>query len=708
MKLDSGIKKIAMKHTLLSIALLFFAALSFAQPLNKATYSTMISTAEEALANMDYYNALDQYNQAYEERKDKDLIPIIADLHFKLRDYKRAENYYKRVFRKYRGKDPEVDPQIRFNYAIVLKTMGQYDEAIEHLQKVLAETTDEKLKDLTELQITGAEMGKVLRPVPRLRVENAGNNVNTSFSEYSAYLTEDGKEMYYASFQRDDVIILEGKEEENRYATILKAAKSDKGWGDPTALDDRINRPGYHTANITLSPDGRTMYFTRQQMTGNVVSESNIFYSDLTGTDYTAAKEVVGVNGNWIAKHPAIGELFGKEVMFFVSDMQGGEGGFDIYYATYKGNGVFADPVNLGPKINTAADEVTPFYRDGNLYFSSNGHPGIGGYDIFSSIWNGTTWSEPKNMGLGYNSQLDDRYFMIDKEGYHGVLLSNREGTRSTHSKTCCDDIYEFTIEKIELDAIVGTFNAESGEPLLNASVQLFELTDNQMTPIDEQSNEKGNVFAFPLLLNKSYVAIANANGFYPDTSEVFNTVGFKESKKLEHRLRLRPMPPEPEYEDIEVTINEPIRLNNIYYDFDDDKILPDAENDLNDLKNLMEEYPAIKIELSSHTDAQGKDAYNQELSQRRANSAKAWLVENGIAEERIVPKGYGETQILNQCVNGVTCTDDEHRFNRRTEFKILEGPTTIMMKRTEKKLKEKVELKPQKSTTPEKQRRRN
>ncbi|MEZ5058171.1 MAG: OmpA family protein [Saprospiraceae bacterium] len=699
-----------MKHTLLSISLLFFAAWSFAQPLNKATYSTMISTAEEALANKDYYNALDQYNQAYDERKDKDLIPIIADLHFKLRDYKRAENYYKRVFRKYRGKDPEVDPQIRYNYAIVLKTMGQYDEAIEHLQKVLAESTDDKLKDLAELQITGAEMGKVLRPVPRLRVENAGNNVNTSFSEYSAFLTEDGKEMYYASFQRDDVIILEGKEEENRYATILKSSKSDKGWGDPTELDDRINRPGYHTANITLSPDGRTMYFTRQQMTGNEVSESNIFYSDLTGTDYTAAKEVVGVNGNWIAKHPAIGELFGKEVMFFVSDMQGGEGGFDIYYATYKGNGVFADPVNLGPKINTAADEVTPFYRDGTLYFSSNGHPGIGGYDIFSSIWNGTTWSEPKNMGLGYNSQLDDRYFMIDKEGYHGVLLSNREGTRSTHSKTCCDDIYEFTIEKIELDAIVGTFNAESGEPLLNASVQLFELTDNQMTPIDEQSNEKGNVFAFPLLLNKSYMAIATAEGFYPDTSEVFNTVGFKESKKLEHRLRLRPMPPEPEYEDIEVTINEPIRLNNIYYDFDDDKILPDAENDLNDLKNLMDEYPAIKIELSSHTDAQGKDAYNQELSQRRANSAKAWLVEHGVAEERIVPKGYGETQILNQCVNGVTCTDDEHRFNRRTEFKIIEGPTTIMMKRTEKKLKEgeKVQLKPQKSTTPEKQRRRN
>ncbi|MCB0663985.1 MAG: OmpA family protein, partial [Saprospiraceae bacterium] len=633
----------------------------------------MITPAEEAMANEDYYNALDWYEKAYDERSDRDLIPIIADLHFKLRDYQRAENFYKRVFRKVRGKDPEVAPEVRFNYGVILKTREKYDEAIEQFQSVLANSTDAKLKDLAELQITGAEMAKVLRPVPRLRVENAGNEVNTRFSEYSAYLTGEGDgELYFASFNRDDVIVLDGKDQDY-HAKIYKSTKTKEEWGEPTPLGENVNRGGFHTANQTFSKDGRQMYFTRQQITGNEVTESKIYVSEVVGANFNPATEVVGVNGNWIAKHPSIGELFGKEVMFFVSDMAGGEGGFDIYYATYKGDGVYADPVNLGPKINTAADEVTPFYREGTLYFSSNGHPGIGGFDIFSSFWNGTTWSEPKNMGKGYNTNVDDKYFMIDKEGYHGTLLSNREGTKSAHGKTCCDDIYEFTIEKIELDAVVGTFNAETGKPLLNSSVQLFELTDNQMTPVDEQSNETGNVFAFPLLQNKSYVAIAIRDGFYPDTTEVFNTVGLKESKKMEFRLRLRPVPPEPEFEDVIVTINEPIRLNNIYYDFDDDKILPDAEKDLGDLKNLMEEYPAIKIELSSHTDARGNDDYNQDLSQRRANSAKAWLVANGIADERIVPKGYGETQILNECVNGVTCTDEEHRFNRRTEFKIIE-----------------------------------
>src|SRR5690606_1328128 len=123
-----------------------------------------------------------------------------------------------------------------------------------------------------------------------------------------------------------------------------------------------------------------------------------IYYSENSGSGWGPAYEVGGVNGNWIAKHPAVGELFGKEVLFFVSDMPGGEGGSDLYYATAIGSGMYGDPVNLGPKLNTPSDEETPFYRDGILYFSSTGHPGLGGFDVFSSTWNGTTWSEPKNM----------------------------------------------------------------------------------------------------------------------------------------------------------------------------------------------------------------------------------------------------------------------------------------------------------------------
>jgi len=132
------------------------------------------------------------------------------------------------------------------------------------------------------------------------------------------------------------------------------------------------------------------------------------------------------------------------------------------------------------------------------------------------------------------------------------------------------------------------------------------------------------------------------------------------------------------------VTINEPIRLNNIYYDFDDDKILPDAEKDLSFLVELMKKYPDMVIELSSHTDAQGNDAYNERLSQRRAQSAKNWMVAHGIKENRIEAVGYGERNILNDCINGIDCTDEQHRVNRRTEFKIISGPTTIEVKKSD------------------------
>lgn len=662
-----------------------------AQPLNKATYASMVTTAEEAAAKKDFYNALDWYEKAYEENRSDELVAAIADMHYELRDYKKAENFYKRVFRLKKGKEPKVDPQVRFRYARTLKMNGNYDEAMEQLQKVLADeatAANESLKELAQYELTGAEMAKVLRPVPRLRVENAGADVNSTFSEYSAVLTPDGKEMYFAGFNRKDVIILDGKEDDY-HAKIFKSVKSsDNQWGKPTPLDEKINRPGFHTANVALSADGRRMYFTRQLISGNVVTESKIFYASQAGDGWGPAYEVTGINGNWIAKHPTVGELFGKEVLFFVSDMPGGSGGSDLFYATHKGDGIFSDPVNLGPKLNTPADEETPFYRDGTLYFSSTGHPGLGGYDIFSSAWNGATWSEPKNMGMGYNTNLDDKYFVIDKEGYNGFIVSNRDGTKSTHSKTCCDDIWTFTIEKLEVDALVGTYDIETGEALKGATVQLFELTDNQLTPVDQQSNQESNAFLFPLLLNKSYRLIAVREGYTPDTSKVFNTVGITQSKKIEQLLKLRPIPPEPVFEDVEVSINEAIRLNNIYYDFDDDKILLDAEKDLQVLYDLLTQYANMKIELSSHTDARGNDDYNINLSQRRAESARKWLVDKGIQGDRITAKGYGETQILNQCSNGVKCTDEEHRFNRRTEFKITEGPTTVTIKKTEKRVK--------------------
>jgi outer membrane protein OmpA-like peptidoglycan-associated protein len=199
---------------------------------------------------------------------------------------------------------------------------------------------------------------------------------------------------------------------------------------------------------------------------------------------------------------------------------------------------------------------------------------------------------------------------------------------------------------------------------------------------VESKTNATANDFSFSLLPEKSYMAIATREGYQPDTV-TFNTVGVKKSKDVEKTMTLRVVRKEPETRVVKT--NEPIRLDNILYDYDKWDIRTDAEPDLQYLTELLQKYPDMKIELSSHTDARGRDDYNENLSQKRAESAKNWVVAKGIASDRIVAKGYGEKQLQNGCSNGVECSEEQHQQNRRTEFKIIAGPTSITIERIEK-----------------------
>jgi len=332
--------------------------------------------------------------------------------------------------------------------------------------------------------------------------------------------------------------------------------------------------------------------------------------------------------------------------------------------------------------VNSPGDEVTPFFLKNKLYFSSDGQPGFGCYDIFRSDWDGKDWKKPENMGAGYNSSYDDFSFTVNEEGRLGFLVSNRpdEESRSVKGKTCCDDIYQFHIRDIVIDLVTTVY--DGNVPLLNSKVTVFELDKGKTGKSQQQTQAKINDFQFPLDQDKAYKVLVEHEGYTPAEFE-FNTVGQTENFTVRRTVKLVKKPEDKSGTEI-VTINEPIRLNNIYYDFDDDKILPDAEKDLQFLVDLMKKYPDMEIELSSHTDAQGNDDYNIKLSQRRANSAKNWMVAHGINSKRIEAVGYGETQIINDCINGVDCSDEEHRVNRRTEFKITAGPTTIEVQKSD------------------------
>ena len=664
-----------MKSLFATTVAVFTCGLVLAQPVKEVPAYMHVEVGDERMEQADYYNALDQYEQAFKQEKTEDLAVKIANLHYQLRDYKRAERWLARVIRNDKtGKYPDAV----FKYAMTLKMAGEYEDAIEALNIYANMVEDPALLAKADNEFAGIQLAMEAEPPLELVIEHMGRKVNTRYSEFAPAMHPDGEELYIAALPASELQTLDAAPFAEIFTTKLD---NKERWEKPKGLPDKINRPGYHTANPRFSEDGNTMYFTRALMEGDDLTESRIFISERGKSSWGAANDLEVVNGEYLATHPTIGSLLGNEVLIFASDMPGGEGGFDLYYSLKQG-GSFTTPVNMGEQINTPGDEFTPYFRDNTLYFSSDGWPSIGGLDIFSAEWDGTQWSEPMNLGAGYNSGYDDWYFSADEAGTRGFIVSNRpsDETRSVKSKTCCDDIFTFEIRDIILDLLTTVFDDETKEALPGARVTKFEVVNNRTGKSETKTNEIDNEFNFLLDPDKSYKVTVERDGYFPKEFS-FNTVGKYEAETFKAPVYLEKAPSaEPETRTI--TINEPIRLNNIYYDFDDDKILPDAEQDLEIILDLMDEYPEMVIELSSHTDAQGNDAYNQRLSQRRAQSAVDWLISHGIDPDRMQPVGYGEEVILNQCVNGVRCTDDEHRFNRRTEFKIIAGPTSIEIKK--------------------------
>jgi peptidoglycan-associated lipoprotein len=664
------------KYISILITLAFFNNL-VAQPLRAITLETKLSTADAAAQGGDYYNAIDWFGQAFEESKDMNLQVAMADLYAKARDYKKAEQMYLRVLKRDKTKEFE---DIRPALASVLKSQSKYNEALEQYALILANAeTPDSIKKATTLEKESIEKYDKYSQNLEVGIGYIKGKVNSGSAESAPILGPDGK-LYYSSFNARKEVIIDGKEGDY-HAKIYSAAQNDKGDFDKAEkLNDLINRQGFHHAGVSFSRDGRKMYFTRAKMTANGIDESRIFYSTAKGNVWGNPTEITDLNGDFINKHPVEGDLFGRQVLFFTSNRPGGLGGFDIYYAEVKGDG-FGVPVNLGPSINTAKDEITPFYKDGTLYFSSDGRGGLGGFDIFFAEWNGQTWNGLDNIGFQYNTSYDDLFLRFNDDGKSGFLVSNRPDKsklRMKGSETCCDDIYMVGIKELVV-SLFAEVTDDKGK-LNEATLELYDQTLGGYP--DTKTNPTSNEFSFPLEVDRRYKAVISKDGYYPDTVS-FNTNGIVDDYTVRKAVKLKPRPVTDLKDKTQIVkLNEAIRLNNIYYDLDKWNILPDAEEDLDYLTDLMNKYPQMIIELSSHTDAQGADAYNEKLSQRRSESARTWLINQGINGERIKAVGYGESIILNRCRNGVKCSDDEHRLNRRTEFKIIGGVDKIEIKK--------------------------
>ena len=696
----------------------FTVSMLTAQPISKPKYDVLVQHGEQLEALKDYNSALKVYEEAYDEKKDTALVPKIAELNYKLRYYKKAERWFDRLLR--RDKYDQYGAY-RFSYGRVLKMTQQYPEAISELQRFIEETDNDSLIQLAKNEILGAQLAMDMpKETSGVKVTNAGRDVNR-LSIYSPALNRDAKELYFAAFASKGEIEL-SDDNKDYHAKIYKSVKDEDGWKKPEALGPEVNRPGVHSSKVTLSPDGNIMFITRGVLEGNDLIDSRIYYSVGGGGQWKGAQEVEGINGDYLVKDAAVGELFGREVLFFASDMDGGEGGFDLYYATREGDGKYSLPVNLGKTINTIADEESPFYFDGTLYFSSDGHPTIGGFDLFYTVWDGTKWSDTQNMGPGFNTSYDDQALYLSSDGYNGFLASNRVEGRSSKGSDCCNDAYMFEIPKLFADLKVGIFD-EQKQVLKGGTVELILVQNNTNGNMQSKSNPEGNAFDFGLDLEMAYKIVASRDGYFPDSTTI-NTVGLKESKSFKELFFLKkaPEPPkEPLYDTI--LIEQAFVLENILYDLDSDRIKPEAEPDLEVIYDLMTKYPEMKIELRSHTDFRGDDDYNEDLAQRRTNSARRWLMRKGIERTRIEATGYGEKvpQTVSKRIAErydflkegdvltepyiVAIQDKEqkeiaHSINRRTEFKIIEGPTSVVIER-KRVLKNKQDKAPNRNALP-------
>jgi len=425
----------------------------------------------------------------------------------------------------------------------------------------------------------------------------------------------------------------------------------------------------YHEGPVAFNKNFNRIFFTRNDhLKGKLkknkkgVVKLGIFTAVRNDDTWTEPKSIDFNTTEYEECHPAL-TADGK-YLYFASDREGGQGGMDLYVSEFNA-GKWGAPLNLGPNVNTPGNDVFPFvHDDGTLYFASDGWGGLGGLDIFSTKKEkNQQWSSVTNMGQPYNSRKDDFGFVLNVLGTEGYFNSSRNGGKGK------DDIYSFKRN---------AFSKKSKEPKVigeeKRTVTYYHITNNHFAASgqEERQREKDKPTKTDQLMDEEeidYASLATAPPAPTQTEELPESPPdptFKvKNKAALPSLNLM-------VKKHEFSIGEVFELKNLYYAFDKYDIKAKGAKELDRLVDIMQKYPKMKIELSAHTDARGRDRYNEWLSRRRAEEARKYLTAHGIKSNRIIAKGYGETKLRNNCEDGIECEEKYHQMNRRTEIKVL------------------------------------
>lgn len=646
-----------MKHTVkfLIIALLFIQGLVNAQ-------ERLIQKGNEKFDSYSFSPAIDIYKKVMDKGYvSADLLRKLGNSYYYNADYTDAAETYKKLVADYAS---EVTPEDYFKYAQSLKTIGEYDTSKSIMNKfievtssdVRATTFDEDRDFMSEIE------------------ENSGR-YNLGPFEYNSPYSD-----FAPSFYKEGLIFSSDRDTGNfaRYRHTWNAkdfldlyeVNTDSSSIDHVKkLDENINTR-YHESTSVVTKDGQTMYFTRNNSEKSKTVKDDkgivrlkILRAVLTDEGVWGEVEELPFNSDsYSTANPALSP--DEKTLYFVSDMPGTLGASDLYMVSINEDRTFGTPQNLGSNINTEARETFPYITSEEiLYFSSDGHPGLGGLDVFATkIKRQDFTGKVLNVGKPVNSNSDDFTFIFNEELRTGYVASNRvEGLGY-------DDIYSFTETRpLEFDCIqkiTGTVRDKiSNEVLVGATVKVIDEDNKEV--LSTITDSDGN-YSLELDCNKGNFVRALKEGYVPFEEYIGTSDG--KPKIIDFYL---------ERDNITAgfgdDLSKLLQLSTIYFDFDKYNIRKDSEVEIEKVIAAMEKYPSLKLKVNAHTDSRGTEEYNLWLSGKRAESTVNYMINKGISKDRLVSEGFGEAKLLNECSDGIKCSAAKHDVNRRSEFIILE-----------------------------------
>lgn len=632
-------------------------------------------TIEKAYKTYDageYYKAIDFFKESYDRVTDKNeknkIVFYIGECYRKTNQPDKAAIWYGKAIKK-----NYTDPLVYLHYANMLKMNGEYEEA-----KIQFKAYKELVPSdsRAEQGIISCDQALEWMKFPNGYTVEELKFVNSKLDDYSpAFARDDYRVLYFTSSREETT----GKEETGvsgqGFTDIFESTLDRKGsWSTPVPLTEEINTE-FDEGTPVFTRDYARMYFTQCVVRDNKTTGCAILVADRDNEGWQKAKPLEILNDSLVVAHPAISA--DELTIYFVSDMAGsmagadGKASKDIWMVTRTSlTGDFGEPINLGEPINTADDEAFPYVHfDGTLYFSSNGHGGMGGYDIYKAKKGESGNWEIENMRYPINSSADDFGICFEAEREAGFFTSSRTGKS--------DDIYAFLLPPLKYNITGVVKNEKTNQPIVGASVK--SIGSDGLTVETVTSNDGS--FKFMLKPGTDYIFLAKKDGFLQG-KERETTKARETSVDFTTEIYLSP-------------IDKPITVENIFFDFASADLRPESMVALDKLVETLNDNPNITIELSSHTDFRGNDEFNTELSQRRAQSVVNYLITKGINQNRLVAKGYGESQpkqvdlrdheaypfltegqvLTETYINTITDTDLQevaHFLNRRTEFKVL------------------------------------